>query len=382
MTASPAASLRDFLGNDRRGATRVAAPGDAAPAEFHRSMPGYRPTPVVDCRHTAEQLGLARLLTKLELDRFGLPSFKVLGASWAVCRVLCRRAGLAQPVRTLAALRSVAAQVAPVELVAATDGNHGRAVAHMAGLLGLDARILVPRGMAAARIEAITAEGATVEVVDGTYDDAVAASGALAGPETEIVSDTSWPGYADVPRWVSDGYATIFTELEEQLDAAPDLAVVQIGVGALAAATAGALPDPFLLGVEPADAACALAAARARSPVEVRGPHRSVMVGLNCGVVSEIALPALLGGVSAFCAIDDRAVETVIPWLAQDGIACGETGAAGVAGLWAVRERRPEIWSQLGLPPRPVALALCTEGPTDPESLRRILGDAPGAQPA
>lgn len=215
---------------------------------------------------------------------------------------------------------------------------------------------------------------AAVEVVDGSYDDAVAASAALAGPRTEVVSDTSWEGYAEVPRWVSEGYATIFEELATQLEAAPDLTAVQIGVGALAAATVGALgPGTFILGVEPADAACVLAAVRAGAPRSVPGPHRSVMVGLNCGVASEIALPALRGGIPAFCAIEDRAVETVLPWLVEDGIACGETGAAGVAGLLAVREHLPAAWSRFGLPERPVALALCTEGPTDPESLRRSL---------
>ena len=298
----------------------------------------------------------------------------MLGASWAVCRVLCRRAGLAQPVATFAQLRAVAAGLAPLELIAATDGNHGRAVAHMARLLGLDARILVPAGMAAARIDAIADEGAAVEVVEGSYDDAVAASAALAGPRTEVVSDTSWPGYAEVPRWVSDGYATIFEELATQLDAPPDITAVQIGVGALAAATVGALAgSTFLLGVEPSDAACVLAAVRAGDPVSVPGPHRSVMVGLNCGLASEIALPVLRGGIPAFCAIEDRAVETVLPWLAEDGIACGETGAAGVAGLYAVHERMPDAWTRSRLPERPVALALCTEGPTDPESLRRLL---------
>ena len=355
---------------------------DGAPAAFHRSIPGYRPSPLVDAPATAERLGLGRLLVKLELDRLGLPSFKVLGASWAVCRVLSRRAGLAAPAESFERLRAVAASQAPLELVAATDGNHGRAVAHMARLLGLDARILVPAGMAAARIDAIRSEGAAVEVVDGTYDDAVAASAALAGPRAEVVSDTSWPGYAEVPRWVSEGYATIFEELATQVPAAPDLTAVQIGVGALAAATIGARgASSFMLGVEPSDAACALAAVRAGAPVPVPGPHRSVMVGLNCGVVSEIALPALRSGISVFCAIGDDAVQAVLPWLLEDGIECGETGAAGVAGLLFAHERASGGWSRFGLPRAPVALALCTEGPTDPESLRSARSTTARADP-
>jgi diaminopropionate ammonia-lyase len=75
-----------------------------------------------------------------------------------------------------------------VVLVTATDGNHGRAVARMAALLGLQAQILVPADMAAARAGALRAEGAQVTVVDGTYDQAVARSAALAD-DRHVVSD-------------------------------------------------------------------------------------------------------------------------------------------------------------------------------------------------
>jgi diaminopropionate ammonia-lyase len=88
----------------------------------------------------------------------------------------------------------------------ATDGNHGRAVAHMARRLGLAARVFVPAGTAAKRIAAFESEGASCQVVDGTYEDAVAA--AAAHPDVLVVSDTSWEGYEDVPRWILEGYAT------------------------------------------------------------------------------------------------------------------------------------------------------------------------------
>ncbi|MEA2193065.1 MAG: diaminopropionate ammonia-lyase, partial [Solirubrobacteraceae bacterium] len=173
----------------------------------------------------------------MEVERFGLPSFKILGASWAVCRELSRRAGHAEPAATLAELRELTAPMDGLTLVAATDGNHGRAVAHMARLLGLSARILVPEHTARARIEAIAGEEAEVQVVRGSYDDAVELSAAIADELHVVISDTSWPGYEDVPGWVADGYATIFDELAEQLSqGAPPLVAVQIGVGALASA--------------------------------------------------------------------------------------------------------------------------------------------------
>ena len=89
----------------------------------------------------------------------------------------------------------------------------------MARLLGLAATVLVPDGTAQARVAGIESEGADVIVVPGTYDDAVAESAAMAADDVLVVSDTSWPGYEDPPRWVIEGYSTIFAEVEAQLPA-------------------------------------------------------------------------------------------------------------------------------------------------------------------
>ena len=371
-----APSLTDFLDNADRTPPPERAP-DPRVWPFHRSMPGYAATDVAEAPGTAAALGLSRLLIKLETERFGLPAFKLLGASWATCRALSRHAGRDAPAATFAELRELAGGLGEVTLVAATDGNHGRAVAHMARLLGLPAHILVPAHAAQARLDAIAGEGAEVDEVDGTYDEAIELSAQLADDSHLVISDTSWEGYEDVPGWVADGYATIFGELEEQVGAIPPLFAIQIGVGALASAAVRALAGPgrIFVGVEPADAACTLEAVRAGHPVLVPGPHRSLMAGLNCGLASPIALPDMAGGIAAFCAIDDRATERAVRLLLDDGLACGETGAAGVAGLLALRERWPDdTWERLGVTPgeAPAALALCTEAPTDPASFERI----------
>jgi diaminopropionate ammonia-lyase len=375
-------SLVGFLDNSAAlGGDHPVRP-DCRATRFHRSMPGYAPSPVADAPATAEQLGLARLIVKLETERFGLPSFKVLGASWAICRALSLRAGV-PPAATFDDLRGLIPRLDGLTLVTATDGNHGRAVAHVARLLGLDARILIPAGTAAARIEAIAAEGATIDIVAGSYDDAVGRSATLASDDHLVISDTSWPGYEEVPGWVADGYVTIFAELAEQLPAGPaPLVAIQIGVGALASAAVRALAAPgrVIVGVEPADAACALQAVRQGGVVLVPGPHRSIMAGLNCGRASRVALADMATGIAAFCAIDDRSAEDAVRLLLRDGLVCGETGAAGVAGLLALRERRPQrTWQRLGIDdPRPAALVLCTEGPTDPQTFARITAGSRG----
>ena len=354
------------------------------PLAFHRRLPGYAPTPLHDAPALATPLGLGRVSVKDESRRLGLPSFKILGASYATYRLLAARLGSEPEWRDLAELRAALRPLGALTLVAATDGNHGRAVARMAALLGYDARIFVPAGTAPARIDAIASEGATVTVVDGTYDDAVIAAAALAADAVLVVSDTSWPGYTDVPRWVIDGYATIFAEVDEQLAAAtvapPDLVVVPMGVGALAAATVEHAPaEATIVAVEPVDAACGLASALAGRPVEVPGPHRSIMAGLNCGNVSIVAWPVIQRGVDAFVTVTDAAAEGAMRALARVGIVAGETGAAALAGLRTLVVDGPALGAVPDLAGRH-ALILCTEGATDPVKYEAVVGSPPSGR--
>jgi diaminopropionate ammonia-lyase len=365
----------------------VGGPPGAGARGLHRRLPGYAVTPLVDLPGLARAAGIGRLLVKAEVERLGLPSFKVLGASWATYRLLCERLDGEPAWSTLDELATVIAdKLGPLRLVTATDGNHGRAVARVARLLGLDATVFVPAGTAVARSDAIAAEGAAVVEVDGTYDDAVAASAALASETTLVVSDTSWPGYEDPPRWVSEGYSTIFDEVAEQLPALGikqlDVVVVPLGVGALGAAAAVSLrrdrpldAGPVLLGVEPDSAACVAAAVDAGRVVEVPGPHRSIMAGLNCGQASMLALPLVTAGFHAFVAVDDDRCRAAVRALADAGLDVGETGAAALAGLTAlVDEHRSEVpW----LTPDATVLLLATEGVTDPVGFEQIIGRRP-----
>ena len=192
---------RVVIANHRADPAAVRAGSAEGVRAFHRSLPSYEPSPLVDAAELARRLGVASVRVKDESARLGMPSFKILGASWATYRVLVDRLGLdVDDVKGLPALASLL-DGQELTLVAATDGNHGRAVARMAGLLGQSAHILVPQDMVAERIEAIRGEGARVTVVDGTYDEAVAASAALTDDKHLVISDTSWEGYEDVPGW-------------------------------------------------------------------------------------------------------------------------------------------------------------------------------------
>jgi diaminopropionate ammonia-lyase len=358
-----------------------------APLGVHERLPGYAPTPLVAAPSLATTLGVGHVLVKVEANRFGLPAFKMLGASWATYLALVERLGDEPEWATIDELARAVTVLQPIRLVAATDGNHGRAVAAMARLLGFDARIFVPSDMVAARVAGIEHEGATVEVVDGTYDDAVACSAEAASEDTLVISDTSWAGYSDPPRHVIEGYATIFFEIEDVLarrnQPGPDVVVVPAGVGALTAAAVAfyrrpaATHAPTLVSVEPEDAACVLASCVAGELTNVPGPHRSIMVGLNCGSASPVAWPVIARGLDWCTAVPDARAEDAMRILAGIGIAAGETGSAALAGALAVAgsEHRDAIgWTRDA-----TVLLLCTEGATDPVNYEAIVGMPPEA---
>lgn len=367
----------------------MAAPaGRGGVRAFHRRLPGYAPTPLRSLPGLARELGLGALLLKDESSRLGLPAFKILGASWATYCALVDRLGAEPGWASLADLHEAFAPLRPLALATATDGNHGRAVARAARWFGLDARIFVPRGTAAARIAAIESEGATVHVVDGSYDDAVACAAAEAGARCLVISDTGWEGYAEVPARVIEGYSTIFDEVDEELDRqrapAVDLVMAQIGVGALAAAMvyhyraqdAGTLRPARIVGVEPEGAACALESAEAGHLVTVAALGETIMAGLNCGTPSLVAWPAMLDGIDCFLAIDDARAEEAVRRLADEGIVSGETGASGLAGLVELLTGpgAVEARGRLGVGRETSALVVSTEGATDPATYARIAG--------
>lgn len=373
----------ELIRNTHRNADPIPFASNREPMAFHQLLPGYEPTPLVEAPRLAELLGVKQVLVKVESSRLGLPAFKMLGASWATYQSLVARLGFVPTWNTFDELATAVDSLRPLELAAATDGNHGRAVARMAKLLGFSAHIFVPDDMADARIEAIKSEGARVTIVHGTYDDAVVRSAQEANDRCLVISDTSWPGYVDPPRQVIEGYATIFAEIDDELERRnldqPTAIFLPTGVGAFAAAGVAyyrnAGLDTKLVTVEPADAACVLESLRAGEMVEVPGPHRSMMVGLNCGNASLIAWPVLRSGVDFAIAIGDDRAAHAMRLLAAEHIVSGETGAASLAGAIGAVELGAS--ALLGFDEDATVLCIVTEGATDPINYERIVGSAP-----
>ena len=357
---------------DRASVSKAGVPDPA----FHPSLPDFATTPLRSAPKAALRLGVRSVLVKDESHRLGMPSFKILGASWATYCTIMAHLGLAVGAEpTLDRLReAVTAQGSDLTLVAATDGNHGRAVARMAKLLGLGAIILVPAGTVDSRIDAITGEGAEVRVVDGGYDEAIAASAALSDGKHVVISDTSWEGYTDTPGWVIDGYSTMLKEVIDEIEAGnvaePTVVAAQMGVGAFAAAVTRQLasrPARLLVGVEPTKADCIITSAEAGKITTIPQPQDSIMAGLNCGTPSIIAWDDVLRGYDVFVTVTDDDARDAMRLLHDDGIEAGESGAAGLAGLLAHAEG-------LGLGPQDDVIVFLTEGVTDPVAYRDIIG--------
>ncbi|TCC01603.1 pyridoxal-phosphate dependent enzyme [Kribbella soli] len=319
------------------GAGSWIAPGVRESAlEFHRSMPGYAATPLIEVPALAELLGAGSVWVKDESNRFGLPAFKVLGASWAVNRAL-------GPARTFAELVSLVAG-RRLTLVTATDGNHGRALAYLARALGLRSRIYVPAGLPEAPVQAIRDEGASVVDTGLPYDDAVQAAAASVRDGDVLIQDTAWPGYEEVPRWIVAGYSTLFAEIDGQLPSEIGLVVVPTGVGSLLQSAiehyrvAGRRTS--VLAVEPVTAACVTKSLAAGRPVTVDTSAPTIMAGLNCGTVSSTAWPTIHRGLDAAIAVTDDETRAAQALLHSYNIPAGPCGAAALAAL-QVTDSRP-----------------------------------------
>jgi diaminopropionate ammonia-lyase len=353
------------------------------PRDLHRTLPGYAVTPLHAMESLAADLGLDGIWVKDESWRLDLPSFKILGGSWAVHRLVLARAGRPAEGAGFAELRAAAAEIGPLTLTTATDGNHGRGVARAARLLGFDAVVYVPTGTAQARLDAIAGEGATVVVHDGDYDAAVDRAAAEARVNGwEVVADVARGGDDEVPAWVMDGYDTIFDEADEQLPAPATAIFVQAGVGALTGAALrhhlriagdGRGDLPRFATVEPVTAACLLASAEAGALRSIQASHDSIMAGLNCGTPSSVAWPLIAATVSVYLAVPDTRTEAAMRLLAEEGIVAGESGAAGLAGLLEALEH-PDARTALQLDDGARVLLLNTEGATDPQGYERIVG--------
>lgn len=359
LVANPGCNRSRAYGEAERSILSVEAGREAMATIV--AWPGYGPTPLRPLASMAADADVQALLLKDESERFELSSFKALGGGYAVER-LARERGAAN-----------------LTVTCATDGNHGRAVAWGAKRVGARAVIFVHETVSQGRVDAIASFGAEVIRFGRTYDDAVRHAAEVAKREGwQIVSDTSWPGYDDVPKLVMQGYAVLAVEI---LQVEPDVShiVVPGGVGGLAAGVLSWLWElmgskrPTLIVVEPDQAACLFESARAGTATAFPGDLDTIMAGLACGEPSMLAWRLLGPGADAFMTVTDDAAAVMMRALADQGIVSGESGAASIAGF-ALAAKDRTMREMLRLDAKSRVVCLSTEGATDAEIYARIVG--------
>jgi diaminopropionate ammonia-lyase len=342
---------------------QVSSPGAVEVTAFHHNLPGYAPTPLRRLDPVAAELGLGAVRLKDESDRLGLPAFKMLGASWAVAEALRRQAD----------------PNVPAVIVAASAGNHGRAVARCAAQRRIPCRIYLPSVASRESVAAIERDGAHIVSIDGQYDEAVAAAEAdAARTGAHLIADVARTPYALSGEWVIDGYATLFREIDDQLPSGADVLLVPTGVGSLAAAAvrwaAHSGGRCRVIAVEPVTAAGVTASLRAGRRVRVPTPGTD-MAGLDCAEPSLLAWPSLRDGLFGTVVMTDDEVHAAMRELASDGLAIGACGAAPLAALRllaAGADECAELRDALRLDGSTV-VCLATEGVTDPDRYRAVV---------
>ncbi len=360
------------------------AEGNARAFREVSSWTGYRATPLLTLPNLARRLGVGAILYKDEGDRLGLGSFKALGGAYGVFRVLQK--ALAEDGSEAVNSRDILAgrfteRIGQTTVTCASLGNHGRAVAWGARLFGCRSVVFLPEDTSEDRVAPIREMGARIVGVPGSYDDAVAEADRRGAEEGWfVVSDTAYPGYEEIPRFIMQGYTVLVREALGQIsrvrelppDSSPTHVFLQAGVGGLAAAVTAYLWEelgpakPKIIVVEPADADGLFESALFGRLTPSRGELTTSMSCLACRDPSTVAWRILEGGAEAFVTIPDHAAEDTVRhlargWRGDPSIDSQPSGAAGLAGLLATAYE-PSLSGPLDLGERSVVLVIGSEG--------------------
>lgn len=288
--------------------------------------PVHYETPLIDAGALAEALAVSKVWIKDERSRMGLGSFKALGAAYAIAHDAAQAGGEAAT-----ALKNRV-------YICASAGNHGLSVAAGARLFGARAVIYLAETVPDAFADRLRAKGAEVVVEGADYEASMlAAERAARVHDWQLLSDSSWPGYTELPRRVMEGYSQLAAEAARQVPEVPTHVLLQAGVGGLAAAVAAYVrkvwgDGPKVIVVEPDAAPALFESISARHLVTAQGPV-SAMGRLDCKTPSMVALNGLARDADAFVTISEAQAADGVVRLAQAGLATTPSGGAGLAAL-------------------------------------------------
>lgn len=363
--------------------------------KFHKSLPNYEKTPLVDLKELAKYCGVKNIWLKDESKRFGLNAFKVLGASYAIGKYLSEilNEDISNLPFSILISEKVKKKLGNLTFITATDGNHGRGVAWVAKYLQQNSIVYMPKGSSQMRLKAIQNEGANVSITDLNYDDAVRLANKKAKENNWImIQDTAWKGYEKIPLWIMQGYSTIMNEIIEELEKIkekPTHVFLQAGVGSFAGAIQALLVEkfgsesPITIICEPNGANCIYKSFKEDDgkPYNITGDLKTIMAGLACGEPNTISWEILRDysnfALSCNDSISAKGMRVLSSPIAQDKrIISGESGAVGIGALISLCENQneyKELWEKLNINSESCILCISTEGDTDKIGYKNVV---------
>lgn len=261
------------------------------------------------------------------------------------------------------AVRSLPPDALARGVITASTGNHGRALAHAAQVVGARAVVCLSRLVPQNKIAAIRALGAEVRVTGISQDEAMVAVARAVAEE----------GLTDVPPFddpaVVAGQGTLGLEIAEALDG-PATVLVPLSGGGLAAGVAVAvkarLPGARVIGVTMEGGAAMAASLRAGCPVEVpEGPSLADSLGGGIGLANRVTWPICRALLDDAVLVPEAAIAEAMRHLAGLGHRVEGAAAVGHAALLTGIVR----------PAGPVVTIL-TGGNIDPALHARIIAGA------
>lgn len=351
------------------------------------AWPGYTPTPLHALTPIAAGCGVASVHYKDESARFGLGSFKALGGAFAILDWAATT--LSEQLEKNISIEDVRRgdykdAMSKLTVATATDGNHGRSVAWGAQLAGCPCQIYIHKDVSVGREQAMAEFGATVNRIDGDYDESVRQCAAEAtANQWQIISDTSWDGYTDIPRAVMAGYTVMVDEMLKQMDQPPTHVIVQAGVGGLAAGVISAWwaalgeKAPKFIVVESDKADCIRNSLQNNTITAVHIQDETLMAGLSCGEISQLAWPVLRQATTAAITLPDDQIALAMQCFANGeasgfSIEAGECAVPGVIALAGIMKNK-SLKQQCGLNHDSRVQVFGCEGATDPAVYNALL---------
>ena len=326
--------------------------------EFHKSMKEYETTPLHNLSSLADLLHVKGVYVKDESYRFGLNAFKGLGASYALNEIIKND------------------PQADYTFVSCTDGNHGKALAWRANMLGYNAIIFMPKGSEKRRVKAIEQHHAKVFVTEMNYADTVRYASEYAKEhDYYLVQDMALPDCKEIPNNIVLGYSTMIHEALRQLPEKATHVFLQAGVGAMAGGVVWYLYNkladelPFIGIIEADSVACIYESVEQNRIVSIGGDQHTVMAGLNCGEANSTTFPLLKARANCFIKCKDEVtvkgmVRAKTPVGNDPAFSSGESGAVGLGFIEEILSdsKYSSLKEQLNLDDDSVVLVFSTEG--------------------